>query len=94
MGDSFTDRDTESIEDDLSNREEGRSKDNVANGPPVVERADDEDELEDDVDEDAGSIEDEFDDPERDGVGGGEGGDVLEGRDGDEPRREEDSKGR
>ena len=91
--DSLTDGDAESVEDDLSDREEGRSKDDVSNGPPVVERTNDEHELEDNVDHDAGAIEDELDDPERDRVGGGERGEVLEGCDGDEARHKEDSEG-
>ena len=57
------DRDAERVKNDLSDDEEGGTKDDVADGPAVVERANDEDELEDDVDDHAGGVEDELDDP-------------------------------
>ena len=89
MCDSFTDGDAESVQDHLSDYEEGRSKNDVSNRPPVVQRANDEDELKYDVNEDTGSVKYEFNYPESDGRGGGERGEVLERCYGDEPRDEE-----
>lgn len=63
MRNSLTNRDTKSKEDDLANRKEGDSKDDVPNRPTVFQSPNDEDQLENDVNDDAGEVEDEFDDP-------------------------------
>lgn len=69
VGDGITNGDREAILDDLADDEEGGTKQDVADGPAVVQGAKDEDELKDDVDDDAGEVEDEFDDPEGGGFG-------------------------
>ena len=45
MLDGVADSDAESVEDDLSSSEEDGSKDDVADWPSIVERANNEDEL-------------------------------------------------
>lgn len=80
----------EAIEDDLADGEESGAEEDVAEGPAVLEGADDEEELGDDVDDDADEVKDVGDDPERGGLLVGEGGDALEGADGDEEAEAEE----
>lgn len=67
-----------------------RAKDDIADGPPVLERAEDEDELRDDVDGNADKWPEEVDDEQADGFGEAESELLLEGCDGDEERDAED----
>lgn len=60
---AVTDGDAETVDHDLSQDKEGRSEQNVADRPAIVECPDDEDELEDDVDDCASQVEDEVDYP-------------------------------
>ena len=76
----------EAIQDDLTDRKEGGTEEDVADRPPVVQGAQDKNELEDDVDDDADKVKDVHDDPEGERFGGREGGDAFEGGD----RKEED----
>lgn len=89
--DGVADSYAEGEEDDLSNSKEGGAEDDVANRPAVIERAQDEDELQHNVNDDADSGPDEVDDIERDRVGVGEPGEGFEGGDGDEERDTEES---
>jgi hypothetical protein len=76
--DGIADGDVECVEDDLTDGKKGGSEDDVANGPSVVQGADDEDQLEDDVDEDAERVEDVGDDPKSDRLCGRHAGYAFE----------------
>jgi hypothetical protein len=92
--DSAANRVAERKQQHLGDDPERRSKDDIANRPAVVEGPDHEDELGDDVDDDAGEVEDELENKETGGGGGGEAGAVLEGADGDEADNDTDDGGR
>ena len=79
----------EAIQDDLTDRKEGGAEEDVADRPPVVQCAQDKNELEDDVDDDADKVKDVHDDPEREGFGGREGRDAFESGDSE---KEDDAK--
>lgn len=68
----------------LRTSKERRAKDDIADRPPVLERAEDEDELQDDIDGNADDRPDQIDDEERDRFGVAESELLLEGGDGDE----------
>jgi hypothetical protein len=91
--DSTADGVAEREKEDLGNDPESRSEDDVADRPAVVEGANNEDELGDYVDDDAGEVEDEFEDEESRRAGGGETGGILEGTNGDETDNETDDSG-
>jgi hypothetical protein len=82
--DSIADCHAEGEEDNLRDSEEGGAKENVTDRPPVVECADHEDELGDDVNEDACGRPDKVDDPKGDRVCVVEASKAFERRDGDE----------
>lgn len=69
---------------DLADDPERGPKDDVADGPAVVQRAEDEQQLRDDVDHDAREVEDELEDPEAGRFRAREAGGVLEGADRDQ----------
>jgi len=89
--DGVTDGSGECKEEDLGNSKEGSAEDDVTYRPAVVERAEDEDELRDYIDDDAHEGPDDVDNPEANGLGEGEGSEALEGRYGDEEGDAEDS---
>jgi hypothetical protein len=76
--DGIADGDVEAVNDGLADGEKCGSKDNVANRPSVVQSADDEDELKDDINDDAKCVEDVGNDPETQGLGGCHSGYTLE----------------
>jgi hypothetical protein len=78
----------------LCNREECGAEDDVANRPAVIERAEDEHELRDSVDDGADERPEDVDDPECDGLGEAEAGEALEGRDGEEEGNAKDDQTR
>ena len=84
MLDGVAYRHAEREEDDLRDGEEADAEEDVPDRPSVVERADDDDELRDDVAPDADDWPEEIDDPEGYGVGVAEPGDFVECGDGDE----------
>lgn len=90
MFDGIANRYAEGEEQDLSTSIESCAEDDVADGPPVLEGAEDQDELRDDVDWNADERPDDVDDEERDGFGIVEPKELLEGGDGDEERYSED----
>lgn len=69
----------EAIHDDEADGVEGGAKEDVAQGPAVFEGADDEEELGEDVDNDADEVKDVHDDPEGGRLFVGEGCHALEG---------------
>jgi hypothetical protein len=79
MLDGIADLDWKAIKDDLANGKEGDSKEQIAYRPSVLEGSKDEDELKDDVDDDADEAKDVHDDPEGGRFCAGKGGDALEG---------------
>lgn len=74
----------EGEEDDLRDGEEANAEENVADGPSIVQGANDDDELGDHVGEDAYEGPNDVDDPETEGFGVVEPGESLECSDGDE----------
>jgi len=88
--DGIANRYAESEEQDLSTGVESSTEDDVTDGPPVLEGAEDQDELRDDVDRDTDERPDDVDDEERDWFGIVEPKELLEGGDGDEERYSED----
>lgn len=86
VADRVTEREQEYLPDDP----ERCAKDDVGDWPPVVERTQDEDELCDDVDDDAGEVEDELEDPEARGGRFREAGGILECADRDQADDETD----
>jgi len=79
--DGIANRYAESEEQDLSTSIESSAEDDVTDGPPVLEGAEDQDELRDDVDRNADERPDDVDDEERDGFGIVEPKELLEGGD-------------
>ena len=84
MLDRITDRRAEREQQHLAAPKERRAEYDVADGPPVVQGAEDEDELGDDVHGDAEERPEEVDDEQGDGFGVVEAEFLLEGGDGDE----------
>jgi len=84
------DRVAEAVQEDLANDPERRAEQDVADRPPVVERAPHEEQLCDDVDDDAGEVEDELEDPEACWGGGREARGVLERADRDQADNDAD----
>lgn len=84
MLDRITDRRAKREEQHLATGEERCAEYDVANGPPIVEGAEDKNELGYDVDGDAEEGPDEVDDEEGDGFGIVKAELLLEGGDGDE----------
>jgi len=84
MLDRITDRRAKREEQHLATPEERCAEYDVANGPPVVKGAEDEDELGYDVDGYADERPEEVDDEESDGFGVVEAEFLFEGGDGDE----------
>ena len=84
----------EAVKDDLADSKEGGAEKDVADRPPVVQRAQDQNELEDDVDDDADKVKDVHDDPEREGFGGREGCNAFECGDGEKEDDAEDGQAR
>jgi hypothetical protein len=82
--DSVADGSRECKQKNLGDGEECSAKDDIADRPTVIEGAKDEDELGDDVDDDANDGPQDVDHPEADRVGVGEAGEAFEGGDGDE----------
>lgn len=64
MGDSITDGETEAIDEDETDGKEAKTEEDITNRPSVIKSTKDEDELEDDVDGETGSVEDVHEDPE------------------------------
>ena len=89
MLDGVADGDREREEDDLRDGEERSAEHDVANRPAVLERAEDEDELRDDVDDGADERPEDVDDPQSDRLRKVEPCDLLEGGDGDKERHTE-----
>ena len=73
-------REEENTADDV----EGRTEDDVAEDPTIVQGADDENELRDDVNDNADGGEDQVGNEEADGFVEAKNGDILKCRDGDE----------
>ena len=80
MLDRVANGDRERKEDDLRDGEERSAKHNVADRPAVLERAEDEDELRDDVDDGADQRPEDVDDPEPQWLVVFEAGEALECR--------------
>ena len=73
-------------QEDLCDRKEGSPKDDVANGPSVFQRTEDEDQLRDDVDDCANQRPENVYNPQPQRFGVLEPYKALEGSDGDEER--------
>lgn len=84
MFDCITDRNAECKEENLGNDKEGCAKENIADGPSVVERAEDEDELRHDVDGGAYYWPEDVNDPQGYRFGVVEASNLLESCNGDE----------
>ncbi len=82
--DGITNGGTESKEDDHGDCPEGSSEDDVADGPAVLKRPENEDKLRDDVYRDAGEGPDDIYDPEGGGFGIGHASKAFECSDGEE----------
>ena len=80
MLDGVAYRCAEREQDDLRNREERRTEDNVSNWPAVLKRAEYEDELRDDVDHRADQRPQDIDDPQAERLVVLEAGEALECR--------------
>jgi hypothetical protein len=91
---SVADGSGECKQKNLGNGEKCSAKNNVTNGPAIIEGAEDENELRDDVDDDADNGPEDVDHPKPDDVGVGEAGETLKGGDGDEERNAEYGKAR
>ena len=91
MLDRITDRHAEREQQHLPPRIKDTAKDDIANGPPVLERAEDEDELRDDVDDGAHERPQNVDDPEANWLGKAEASEALEGGDRNEEADTEDN---
>lgn len=79
-------------EDDHPDNPRAGAKDDITNGPPVLECAQHEDQLRNDVDKDREDGEEEVDDKEGNGVRGVEASDVFECGDGEEKAKSEEEK--
>lgn len=86
MLDGVTDRDTECKQEDLRDYKERSSEDNVADGPTVFEGAEDKNELRDDVYGCTDERPEDVDDPETNGFGILEAGELFECGDGNKER--------
>jgi hypothetical protein len=75
----------------LCDREKGRPEDDIANGPSIFQRTEDQDQLRDDVNDRADQRPEYVDDPKSEGAGILESCKALESRDGNEKRNPEDS---
>ena len=84
--DGVADSNREREEDDLRDGEERGAEHDVADRPAVLKRAEDKDELRDDVDDGTDEWPEDVDDPESDGLRIVEPGDVLERGNRDEER--------
>ena len=89
MLDRVANGDRERKEDDLRDGEERGAKHNVADRPAILERAEDEDELGDDINDGINKRPEDVDDPESERLRVVESGDLLERRNGDEERNSE-----
>ena len=92
MLDGVANGDAKGEEEDLSDGEEGDAKEDVAQRPAVVKRAEDEDELGDSIDDDACEGPEDVGDPEGNGVLVVEASKFLEGGDGYEELKAKDEK--
>jgi len=81
---SVADGSGECKQKNLGNGEKRSAKGNVTDGPAIIKGAEDENELRDNVDNDADNGPEDVDHPKPDDVGVGEAGETLEGGDGDE----------
>lgn len=84
MLDRITDRDAEREQKNLGNSEESSAEDNVTDGPSILKRAEHEDELRDNIDDGADKRPEDVNNPEPDGLGIFEPGELLEGSNGNE----------
>jgi hypothetical protein len=75
----------------LCYREKGGPEDDVADGPSVFQRTEDQDQLRDDIDDYANHRPENVDDPKSERFGIIESYEALEGRDGNEKRDPKDS---
>ena len=90
MLDGVANRDAEGEQEDLTTGEEDGAKDNVADGPAILEGTEDEDELGDDIHGDADDGPQKVDHEERHGLFERESELAFEGADGDEEAEPED----
>lgn len=84
----------EDVENDLANDEEEDSESDIAQWPAVLERADNKNDLADDVYEEEDGVDNVGDDKDADGVGGAQAGPVLEREQRDSAADDEHGKGR
>ena len=78
-------------QENLCDCEKGRPEDDIADGPSIFQRTEDQDQLRDDVDDCANQRPENVDDPKSEGFGILESHKAFEGRDGDEKRDAKDS---
>jgi hypothetical protein len=78
------DRDAEREQDHLSNSEECGPEHDISDGPTVFKCSEHQDKLRYDVDHGADQGPQDIDDPQRDGLGVAESGELLKGGDGEE----------
>lgn len=86
MFDGVADRDTECEKEDLRDDKERSPEDNITDGPTVLERAEDEYELRNNVYGCTDKRPEDVDDPETDGFGILEAGELFECGDGNKER--------
>lgn len=92
MLDVFADDIAQNVQDDLANDEEEDAERNVAQWPAVLQCANDEDDLADNVDEEEDGVHDVGDNEDSDRVLGVETSPVLEGEEGDSAANNEHAK--
>ena len=94
MLDGIANGHTKSKEQNLGDGEEGGAEYYVADGPTILERAEYEDELRDDIDYGTYERPEDVHDPESDGLAKTESGDLLKGCDGEEELEAKNGKAR
>jgi len=92
MFNSIANRHAEGEKEDLSDGEESSAENNVTDRPSVIEGTEHEDELRDDVDDNADDRPEEVDYPKSYGLIKFEAGELFECGDGDEERDAKDNK--
>lgn len=91
--DAIADGIAKDIQDDLSNDEEENTENNVAHWPAVLERAQNEDDLADEIDKQEDGVDNVCDNEDTDGVLSIQTGPVLESKEGDGSTNDEHAKG-
>jgi len=91
--DAFADRSAENVEDDLSYDEHENSKENVSQWPPLLQSAENQDKLHDEIDSQEDSAEDVDHNEHSDRILWAEASDIFESQDADREADEEHDKG-